>query len=195
MKPKIPSSPPRRHHPKVSTLPHPATLTLPGTVAPAAPASPRLPRLAPASPPPTPPQVLDPEQNSSFVDTYLGLPFDLSAALFVATANRAADIPPPLLDRMEVVALGGYTLAEKVCEQVGGGGAAQHGGECDDCTELCFSRLTVPPPAPLCPCPHMLLLLQVHIAERHLIPRLLGEHGLHPGQLVFPEGERTLGGG
>ncbi|KAL4458772.1 hypothetical protein ABPG75_013637 [Micractinium tetrahymenae] len=84
-------------------------------------------------------EVLDPEQNSAFVDTYLGLPFDLSSALFVATANRAADIPAPLLDRLEVVQLGGYTLEEKV-----------------------------------------------HIAERHLIPRLLAEHGLHQGQLVFP---------
>ena len=41
-------------------------------------------------------------------------PFDLSSALFVATANRAADIPAPLLDRLEVVQLGGYTLEEKV---------------------------------------------------------------------------------
>ncbi len=71
----------------------------------------------PAVLPPPPlccPQVLDPEQNAAFVDTYLGLPFDLSSALFVATANRAADIPPPLLDRLEVVQLGGYTLEEKV---------------------------------------------------------------------------------
>eukprot|EP00887_Chlorella_sp_A99_P006545 scaffold3.g6545.t1 len=76
-------------------------------------------------------RVLDPEQNHAFVDTYLGLPFDLSGCVFVATANRAADIPPPLLDRMEVVTLGGYTLPEKV-----------------------------------------------HIAGRHLLPRLLREHGL-----------------
>lgn len=63
---------------------------------------------------PTSPQVLDPEQNTSFVDTYLGLPFDLSSCLFVATANRGADIPAALLDRLEVVQLGGYTREEKV---------------------------------------------------------------------------------
>ena len=65
-------------------------------------------------------QVLDPEQNAAFVDTYLGLPFDLSPALFVATANRGADIPPPLLDRLEVGQLGGYTLDEKVSGQLVG---------------------------------------------------------------------------
>jgi ATP-dependent Lon protease len=85
-------------------------------------------------------EVLDPEQNSSFSDHYLEVAYDLSDVLFIATANTLSTIPAPLLDRMELIEIGGYTAKEKFA-----------------------------------------------IARDHLIPEVLNEHGLDPGQLHFED--------
>jgi ATP-dependent Lon protease len=85
-------------------------------------------------------EVLDPAQNHSFVDHYLGVPFDLSEVLFVATANFVQGISEPLLDRMEMVDFAGYTEREKreiakrylVPRQLAEGGLEGHGVELSD---------------------------------------------------------------
>jgi len=59
-------------------------------------------------------EVLDPEQNHSFVDSYIDVPFDLSKVMFIATANQLDPVSPPLRDRMEILELPGYALKEKL---------------------------------------------------------------------------------
>lgn len=86
-------------------------------------------------------EVLDPEQNDTFTDHYLDLPYDLSDVMFIATANSLDTIPGPLLDRMEIIQLSSYTSSEKF-----------------------------------------------EIAKDHLLPEVLSEHGMKPGDLTIEDG-------
>ena len=96
-------------------------------------------------------EVLDPEQNNTFSDHYMNLPFDLSKVMFITTANRSDTIPGPLLDRMEVIQLSGYTLEEKLViarkyllpRQISENGLKAGQIKVDDSTlELIISRYT-----------------------------------------------------
>ena len=84
-------------------------------------------------------EVLDPEQNATFEDHYLEVPYDLSEVFFICTGNVKYQIPKVLADRMDIIELPGYMLDEKV-----------------------------------------------HIAQRHLLPKVLADHGLTPDQLKVP---------
>jgi len=85
-------------------------------------------------------EVLDSEQNATFRDHYLELDFDLSKILFITTANKLDTIPRPLLDRMEIIEVSGYTSEEKF-----------------------------------------------HIAKNHLIPKMLKEHNMEAGKIIFSD--------
>jgi ATP-dependent Lon protease len=124
-------------------------------------------------------EALDPEQNRSFTDNYLGVPFDLSNVMFIATANSTAPVSPPLLDRMEVRESGGVgLLRDRVCPSEGASGHSLR-----VCLDIVYAT-------------HWQTLAlegytleeKVHIARTHLLPKLVRRHGLRAGSVVIPDG-------
>ncbi|MDE2401840.1 MAG: endopeptidase La [Burkholderiales bacterium] len=90
-------------------------------------------------------EVLDPEQNATFRDNYLGVPFDLSRVVFIATANVIDNVPAPVRDRMEVIELPGYTQEEKlqIAQRYLLKRQLEHNGLRDDQCELTLDALRV----------------------------------------------------
>jgi ATP-dependent Lon protease len=99
-------------------------------------------------------EVLDPEQNHSFVDHYLDVEYDLSQVMFIATANVIHTIPQPLQDRMEVIRISGYTEAEKleiakrylVKKQIAAKGLSDKNASFEDAPSSASSRTTLARP-------------------------------------------------
>jgi ATP-dependent Lon protease len=124
-------------------------------------------------------EALDPEQNRNFTDNYLGVPFDLSNVMFIATANSTAPVSPPLLDRMEVrESVGVGLLGDRVCPSEGASGHSLR-----VCVDIVYAT-------------HWQTLAlegytleeKVHIAQTHLLPKLVRRHGLRAGSVVIPDG-------
>lgn len=154
-------------------------------------------------------EVLDPAQNSTFVDHYIGCPFDLSKIVFIATANSLDTIPAPLLDRMEVIQLSGFvsrspltTLTDPhpLCGLTDLLPSASI--PCNVSTKQPIRLLAtrMPPPrhtltrthpTPHAPTRSYTMDEKVNIATKYIIPRQMQEHGIEKEELLIPE--NTLG--
>ena len=128
-------------------------------------------------------QVLDPEQNSTFTDNYMGVPFDLSRVLFIATANTLSTISPPLLDRMEVLCVpwcgrGLGALAAKRRPWV----AWRAGATACPCRCEGFGRAVFV--LQVLSLDGYTLEEKLHIARSYLLPKQVKRHGLCPGAVA-----------